>query len=156
MSPTLYRMVSFDKQLNTGVTDTSQVTVSAVAKCNSVDSPYFVPNEYFCGELGRFLRLPIPPCALLSAPDHEVTQWFASLDFNYMGNSLPPVLPEKVVEFLPDLSTGVIVFDVLVANGDRHPANLAVDAVYRPTRCRWRGSRGRSCRAGCCSRIRTI
>lgn len=27
-------------------------------------SPYAVPNEYICGELGRFLRLPVPPFAI--------------------------------------------------------------------------------------------
>src|SRR5579863_7688920 len=134
MSPTLYRVISFDKQLHTGATDTWQVTVSAVAKCNSPAVPYYLPNEHLCGELGRFLRLPIPPCALLLAPDRDVTQWFASLDFNYAGNALPPVVPERVVQHLPDLSTGLVLFDALIGNCDRHPGNLAVDVLTRPTR----------------------
>jgi len=134
MSPNLYRVISFDRQVNTGVTDTYQVTVSAVAKCNSPECPYYLPNEYACSELGRFLRLPIPPCALLFAPGEDATQWFASLDFNFLGSSLPPVEPQYVVEHLLDLASGLLIYDILIANCDRHAGNLSVDALTHPRR----------------------
>jgi hypothetical protein len=134
MSTNMYRVLSFDKQLNTGVAETWQVSISAVAKCNTTDVPYALANEYVCGELGRFLGLPVPPCGLLQAPNHAVTRWFASLDFNLAGNSLPPVDPQACWQNLPDLCTGLLLFNALVANADRHAANLSADALARPTK----------------------
>ena len=134
MTASIYRILSFDRQLNTGVADTWQISVSAVGKCNTPAVPYAVANEFVCGELGRFLGLPVPPCGLVHAPGQAITTWFASLDFNLSGNSLPPVDPQACWQYLPDLSTGLLVFDALVANADRHRANLSVDTLLRPTR----------------------
>lgn len=94
-------------------------------------SPYAVANEWICAGLGRFLGLPIPPCALTYDPDRKL-RLFSSLDFNFDRDELPPILPEPCVEHLPRLSTGIILFDILIANEDRHDANLAVDQQLAP------------------------
>ena len=52
---------------------------------------------------------------------------FASLDFNLAGNTLPPVDVAKCVQLLPSLSVGLLLFDIWVANCDRHPGNFSVD-----------------------------
>jgi hypothetical protein len=98
-------------------------------------SPYAVFNELICGEIGRFLRLPVPPFAITFA--HGATNkepLFSSLDFNFQRAKLPRVIPEKCVEKLPFLCAGVVVFDILIANPDRHDENLLVDRVLKPSR----------------------
>jgi hypothetical protein len=129
-----YRLISFDRQMGIGVAGSMQATISAVAKANSPSAPYCVPNELICAELGRFLRLPVPPCGIIHAPDAPVTTWFASLDFNLAGSSLPPVDAGRCVTELPQLSAGLLAFDILVANCDRHRKNFAVDFSLSPPR----------------------
>jgi hypothetical protein len=127
-----YRLLSFDHQMGIGVADARQVTVSAVAKTNSDNAPYCVPNELICGELGRFLRLPIPPCGVFRTSQAQSSYWFASMDFNLTGNSLPPVDPQRCVKELPHECTGLLLFDVLVGNCDRHRRNFAMDSSTNP------------------------
>ena len=58
--------------------------------------------------------------------------FYASLDFNLTGNTLPPVNVTRCVEVLPKESAGVLLFDILIANSDRHGRNLSVDFSVRP------------------------
>lgn len=124
-----YRIVQFDRPMGSGVQDSWRLSLSAVAKYNEPDSaPYCLPNELICGEIGRFLGLPVPPGAVVHAAGNPRSEyWFASLDFNLTGNSLPPVDVDDCVAQLPDLATGLLLFDILVVNCDRHPGNFAVD-----------------------------
>ncbi|MCX7046006.1 MAG: hypothetical protein NTX50_11050 [Candidatus Sumerlaeota bacterium] len=89
-------------------------------------------NEIICAEIGRFLRLPVPPHAILHGPRSQPGPWFGSLDFKLAGDALPPVDPLECVQLLPYLSTGVLLFDILVANCDRHRGNLALDGLSAP------------------------
>jgi hypothetical protein len=57
---------------------------------------------------------------------------FSSLDFNYQRASLPDIIPEFCVVALPELCAGVLAFDILIANEDRHDRNLLVDRVTSP------------------------
>jgi hypothetical protein len=107
-------------------------SVAAVAKPNSPNAPYCIPNELICSVIGRFLRLPLPPAGIISSPKAVHPFWFASFDFNLTGNSLPPVDPVKCEAELPERCTGVVLFDVLIGNSDRHPANLSVDLLDTP------------------------
>lgn len=102
-------------------------------KVNWEHSPHCVINEFVCGEIGRFLRLPIPPFAITSFDSDGHSRVFSSLDFNFERHRLPPVLPDVCAERLPDLCSGILVFDVLIANSDRHDSNLLSNSVDRPT-----------------------
>jgi hypothetical protein len=133
MPPERYRIIRFEQQVGSGVSQAWWAAVSAVVKTNTpTDAPYCVPNELICGHLGRFLGLPIPPCGLLSRRDNPTQPYFGTLNFNLDGDSLPPVDPAECASLLPDLSAGVLVFDIWVANGDRHEANLALDISSSP------------------------
>jgi hypothetical protein len=44
-----------------------------------------------------------------------------------MGQALPPVDPSALIGADPVLAWGIILFDILVMNGDRHPSNIAFD-----------------------------
>ncbi len=129
-----FDLVGFGPALGVGVTGARYVRLQAVAKTNGPDAPYCLPNEIVCAELGRFLRLPVPPCALVRPPGPGHPVWFASLDFNLTGESLPPVDPGQCYAALPRECAGVLLFDLLVANGDRHAENLAADYSAKPAR----------------------
>jgi len=127
-----YRIVSFDRQMGIGVAGSMQAAVGAVAKCNGPNAPYCVPNEFICVEIARFLRLPMPPSGIINAPAAPITQWFASLDFNLSGNALAPIDPMRSFAALPDECTGLLLFDVLIANCDRHRGNLSINFAVHP------------------------
>ncbi len=95
-------------------------------------TPYCVPNEYICAKIGSALGLPIPPFAITTAADSNVKVMFTSLDFNPGAVRLPPVDPQTCVEKLHSLCVGVVVFDIWIANEDRHDENLAVDKLGNP------------------------
>jgi hypothetical protein len=101
---------------------------------NSKSLKYCVPNEYICAEIGRFLGLPVPPCGLCYLRGHDPEHWFASLNFNLSAATLPPVDPIKCVQELPSESTGLILFDILIANDDRHRNNLNMDTSHSPAK----------------------
>lgn len=127
-----YRIIAFGQQMGIGIAGSQHVSVSAVAKCNSPNVPYCIPNELICAEVARFLCLPVPPAGIIHAPNANPTNWFASLDFNLTGNALPPIDPARCCVELPDPSAGLLLFDILVANSDRHRGNLSVDFLASP------------------------
>jgi hypothetical protein len=53
--------------------------------------------------------------------------WFGSLDFNLDSHTMPPVDTAACVRDMPVESTGLLMFDVLIANNDRHTTNFEVD-----------------------------
>jgi len=129
MPLSFYRFISFGKGLGDGITGSRYMHISAVAKTTVEEAPYCLSNEFICAEIGRFLRLPIPPSAIIQVKDEDRSLWFASLDYNLNELSLPPVDPSECFELLPDLSTGLLLFDILIANSDRHAKNLSLDTT---------------------------
>ena len=59
--------------------------------------------------------------------EHGGERYFFSLDFNLAGAALPPIRPVEVCATIADLAWGIILFDVLVMNGDRHRENISYD-----------------------------
>ena len=130
-----YRFVSYERQMNTGVVGALLVNISAVAKPNTPMLPYSIANELICGTLGRLIGLPVPPCAIVDArgmKGRDDQLFFVSLDCNLTGVSLPPVVANDVVRIFPDVSTGILLFDIWIANCDRNTANLSADLLAKP------------------------
>jgi hypothetical protein len=126
-----YKIAVQGKPVGSGAAGSIYVTVHAVAKSNQ-NIPYCVPNELICSELGRHIRLPLPPAGIIRDAAEQDGVLFASLNFNLTGNSLPPVDLKKCWNELADLSTGLIAFDVLIGNPDRSATNFAVDFCSTP------------------------
>ncbi len=106
----------------------------AIHKTKWSGSPYCVPNEFIAGEIGHFLRLPIPPSGITYGEGGLVL--FSGLDFNFDKLQLPHIVPDLCWAALPNLCTGVVLFDIFIVNSDRHDENLAVDNVAKPTAMR--------------------
>lgn len=87
-------------------------------------SEYCVANEFICSELARLLRIPVPP-ATIAYMDESKKPVFFALDVNNTRSKFPPIHPDIVASKLPDLVAGIVLFDIWVANCDRHSSNLA-------------------------------
>jgi hypothetical protein len=136
-----YQIIRIEKPVGSGVTGAQWASVRAVLKRNTPDDPYCVANELICGHLGQFLGLPIPPHGLFqeSSGTGNRLPWFGTLNFNLAGDSLPPADADDCVNAYsdenavrPDVVTGTLLFDIWVANGDRHAHNLALDTSVVP------------------------
>lgn len=119
------RIIAWGKPLGDGITNARYATVEGVAKVNNPGHPYVVANEYVAGEIGHFLGLPLPPSFVTRAADN--TPLFLSVNFNPRGDDLPPVIPAMVARSHPDIAVGTLVYDMLIANSDRHNRNLVFD-----------------------------
>ena len=108
----------------------------ARAKTNSKSSPYCVPNEYIYSEIGRFLRLPVVQGVVITGSGDNPKFWFAAIDFSQNEEILPAAIPEECFQDLPELCAGTILFDVLIANGDRSKNNLFLDKSSQPPQLR--------------------
>ena len=128
---TVYRINSTIGPAGGGVTDAVIVEIWAYAKYNP-KYPYNVPNEMIAAGLGSILRLGIPPHGLFRDPSDSSKVYFGTVDFNEDRTKLPPMhLPDLVVK-LPFESAGLLLFDVLIANPDRHPGNIAGNLSSSP------------------------
>lgn len=112
-----------------GVNEVHTIRVQAIGKDNR-ENPYLISNEWIAATLGRFIGLPIPPCALMRKKDRR-TQMFASISFE--GTTKPRgSLPGPLWDKHKELCTGIIAFDILIANCDRHCGNIKVDRQLDP------------------------
>ncbi len=104
----------------------------ALHKWSWEDRPYGVPNEVICAELGRFLGLPLPPYGITTSNVFNGTI-FSTLNINHDGRDFGPVDAAACCEKLPRVCAGTLMFDVFVANCDRHWTNLVVDNDLAPS-----------------------
>lgn len=107
-----------------GVSDAFRALVPAIVKTNDqIDT--CVANEYIANGIGRFLGLPLAPGAIVGISPTSNTFGYATLQFNLTSEALPDIDPPLLVQKLPREATGVVVFDILIANPDRHVGNLS-------------------------------
>jgi hypothetical protein len=71
---------------------------------------------------------PIPPGFVM---ENEGEQYYVSMNFNLSGEDLPPANTKKITDNHPELSWGIILFDILISNFDRHEENISYDSVAR-------------------------
>jgi hypothetical protein len=114
-----------------GVNDAWWLKHRSVGRENSFMSPYLLANEWICGNIAQCLRLPIPPFALMrSGPTAK--GMFASLKYGSKKVTPDDANPDRCFRNLPRLCTGILLFDIFVANSDRHSGNIKVDVPFDP------------------------
>lgn len=124
MSRNVYKIWAMGSPVGLGVTNSVHVGIAGIAKKSSTAFPYIVANEIVCNRIAQALLLPCPPGALTQ---HNGDTYFFSLDFNLAGMALPPASPISVIAHDPELAWRIILFDILVMNGDRHSQNISFD-----------------------------
>jgi hypothetical protein len=122
--PNIYSVVAWKAPVGRGVTETWLVELEGYAKRNSPTQPYLVANEYVASRIGQLLGLPVPPGAPIEGRKAGEPGW-VTLSFSGSEELLPPANASQVVREVPRLAAGVLVFDLLIANTDRHPGNLS-------------------------------
>jgi hypothetical protein len=126
MPVTHYRVWGWGGSVGEGASGALRVGVAAIAKCSSRDRPFELVNEIICGDLGRALKLPIPPGFVIKREGDD-TRYYASMNFAQAGQTLPPANATAIAKDNPELACGVILFDLWVANADRNDKNLSYD-----------------------------
>jgi hypothetical protein len=121
----IYKVVSWGPAVGIGVTGSTHLHLAAVGKANDAANPYYIVNEIISAEIGRRVRLPVPPSCAVEDEDGEA--FFASLNFNLTGDTLPPVIPPLFAAAFGDQCADVVVFDIFICNSDRHQGNLSAD-----------------------------
>jgi hypothetical protein len=106
------------------------VKTEAIGKSPSEESPYLLANEWISSSIAQFLRLPVPPFALVRKKSKK-TGMFISYSFD--GDSTPDdAEPQPLYDAFPNECTGVVVLDILTANCDRNSGNIKVDKPSAP------------------------
>lgn len=126
MSATNYKVFHWGNPVGKGATSPYHVAVLGVAKASNPNMPRTVANELICADLGRAIRLPIPPSFIVMK---ENVPYHVSLNFYLAGESLPDADPSAVAAAHPDLCCGIVLFDSWICNGDRNNGNIAFDAI---------------------------
>lgn len=122
--PLIHRIAATGLPTHIGVTGVHQGTLVAYLKPLTFPT-YLAANELIAAELGRFLGLPIPAGGVAWSGVKGAPPFFASVSFNLSGADLPPIDVDTLVKKKPDLAAGIVVFDALIANLDRHAKNLS-------------------------------
>lgn len=114
--------------LGEGVTGVRVSQVDCVYKINPTDpppgAPYLVANEWAAYRIAEHIGLPVPKAGVCkkSGVPH-----FVSLHFSSANAPLPPPCDARIVlADHYDMACGIIAFDILIANPDRHRKNIAM------------------------------
>ncbi len=127
----IYRITELHAATRGGMNAAVDADIGGIAKMND-ESPFTIANEVIAARIGQALGLPIP--AGVIAEDAAKKLYYLSLDVSREGKTLPPVIPADFAREEPRLTAGCVVFDVLIANGDRNTSNLSRDPAYTPPR----------------------
>jgi hypothetical protein len=117
------------------VDNTFDIECQAFGKSPSDVSPYLIANEWIAASIAQFLQLPIPPFSIMGRKRPQ-SRMFASYSFDGVRKNdkkTVPANPDALYKAFPDACTGIVLFDILIANFDRHARNIRVDKPDKPT-----------------------
>jgi hypothetical protein len=116
------------------VDNTFDIRCQAFGKSPSDVSPYRIANEWIAASIAQFLQLRIPPFSIMGRKS-AATRMFASYSFtgDRKGDKkFVSADPVSLYRAFPDECTGIVLFDILVANFDRNSTNIKVDRATNP------------------------
>lgn len=91
------------------------------AKVQDVDQPFMVANEFIGARLAMAVGLPALPGEVARYQGKKV--WVTPQVTDETGITAPPI-PEDLTTQSPEVAAGIQVFDIWVANVDRHSGNI--------------------------------
>jgi hypothetical protein len=128
---TIYRLTRLEETSHRGgMNQAIDADIRGVAKTNA-HSPYTIANEVIAARLGQCLGLPVPAGVVA---EHSGRLFYLSLDVSKEGQALPPIIATDFVAAEPRLAAGAVIFDIWIANSDRHTGNISHDPAFSPPR----------------------
>jgi hypothetical protein len=127
---TVYRLTKLEGSQRGGMNAALDAQIRGIAKTNNA-GPFTIANELIAAYLGHLLGLPVPAGVVAEGRN---SLYYLSLDVGKEQKQLPPIVATDFVAAEPWLAAGCIVFDIWIANPDRHPGNLARDPAFNPPR----------------------
>jgi hypothetical protein len=127
---TIYRLTRLATSHRGGMNQAIDADIRGVAKTND-HSPYTIANEVIAARLGQCLGLPVPAGVVA---EHSGRLFYLSLDVSKEGRALPPIIAGDFVAAEPWLAAGAVIFDMWIANSDRHTGNISHDPAFSPPR----------------------
>jgi hypothetical protein len=127
---TIYRLTRLAASHRGGINQAIDADIRGVAKTND-HSPYTIANEVIAARLGQCLGLPVPAGVVA---EHSGRLFYLSLDVSKEGQALPPIVATDFVAAEPWLAAGAVIFDIWIANSDRHTRNISHDPAFSPSR----------------------
>jgi len=118
-----YQVDTWGPFVGEGVSGAKYCTLSGVAKVCDTPGDYVVANEFICARVGLALGLPVPPGVIAQTTDGKAA--YVSLRFGKLTERPPHVMPADLVADHPRVAAGIVLFDSLILNTDRHAGNLA-------------------------------
>lgn len=121
MSEFAHGAVLWGDPVTDSATGVMEVEIKGYAKRSSLEWPFNVANEFLGSQLAnRIGGLPVPVGVVV--PSESGGLAWASIAFS--SDKPPKVDPAQAIKDIPHEASGVTVFDILVANQDRHSGNL--------------------------------
>jgi len=121
----LYYAETWGNAVGVGASNTVFAQIGGYAKVPTPGAPFVVINEFVASRLGTAVGLPVPPGCLIGNHAGGDVAWI-TLSYLPSHRMVPPVDPAVVVKSFPALAAGVVVFDFVIGNTDRHNGNLAL------------------------------
>lgn len=120
-------LVSYTRDGTGSVENAYFGTARVYVKPNQPGNPFVVANEFISSRLASMVGLPVPVGEVAKDAAGEVV-WASAL-IGLKGQEPAPPAADVVLRDEPDLAAGAFVFDVWIANDDRHDDNV----IYLPS-----------------------
>lgn len=106
--------------------------LQAYHSTNYDGSPFRVANEFVANEIGHYLQVPVAPGAICA--DQDGNPYYSSINVNFDRRELATVSADHCWLAMPELCWAIFLFDILIANDDRHIKNVIVDHPLKPSK----------------------
>lgn len=122
MEAGFYGVKTLGGYIGDGVSQAHEADLRGVVKTDEI-VPYTVANEYVAASIAFAAGLPVPPSTIATLDDGR--RAFLMMRFGLKGEKPPPADLSALVNDRPETAAGIVVFDSLIMNQDRHKKNLA-------------------------------
>lgn len=110
---------------------TIRVELEGFGKQATEGAPNVVANEFVAFRIGSLMGLPVVPGAPMLVPPSRDVAWVSLALEGAVDRTPPSARPERIAAEYPEEAAGTVVFDLLIANHDRHRRNLACRSAGR-------------------------
>lgn len=125
-----HRIIYEGGKVGRGASQPSFGLLNVIVKRSDNQRKYMVSNEIVALGFAQYLHLPVPPGGIVMNRPGTQPRFFSLEIFPDGPKPFPHPDPADITEKFTRLSWGITLFDALLINKDRKPANLAYDKQF--------------------------